>query len=44
MMIYREAFRNFDLGTAAALSVMILVVLLVINVAQFRFLRRGAEE
>ena len=35
---------EFDLGTAAALSVMVLVILLVINVAQLRFLRRGAEE
>lgn len=44
MLIYREAFRQFDLGTAAALSVVVLVVLLVINVGQFRFLRRGVEE
>jgi len=44
MLIYRAAFRQFDLGTAAALSVMVLVVVLVINVAQLRFLRRGPEE
>jgi multiple sugar transport system permease protein len=44
MLIYRTAFRQFDVGTAAALSVMVLVVLLVINVAQFRFLRRGVED
>jgi multiple sugar transport system permease protein len=44
MLIYREAFRRFDLGTAAALSVVVLVALLVINVAQFRFLRRGVED
>jgi multiple sugar transport system permease protein len=44
MLIYRAAFGQFDLGTAAALAVMVLVVLLVINVAQFRFLRRGAED
>lgn len=43
MLIYRKAFRQFDLGTAAALSIVILVVLLVINIAQFRFLRRGSE-
>jgi multiple sugar transport system permease protein len=43
MLIYREAFRRFDLGTAAALSVVVLLALLVINIAQFRFLRRGAE-
>jgi multiple sugar transport system permease protein len=44
MLIYREAFRRFDLGTAAALSVVVLVALLVINIAQFRFLRRGAGD
>ena len=44
MMIYREAFRRFDLGTAAALSVVVLLVLLVINIGQFRFLRRGVED
>jgi len=43
MLIYRAAFRQFDLGAAAALSVMVLVVLLVINVTQFRLLRRGVE-
>jgi multiple sugar transport system permease protein len=41
MLIYREAFRQFNLGTAAALSVIVLLVLLVINIAQFRLLRRG---
>jgi multiple sugar transport system permease protein len=44
MLIYREAFTRFDLGTAAALSVVVLIVLLVINITQFRFLRRGVEE
>jgi multiple sugar transport system permease protein len=44
MLIYREAFQRFDLGTAAALSVVVLLVLLAINVVQFRLLRRGAEE
>lgn len=43
MIIYREAFRRFDLGVAAALSVVVLVVLLVINITQFRFLRRGVD-
>jgi multiple sugar transport system permease protein len=43
MLIYREAFRRFDLGTAAALSVVVLIALLVINIAQFRFLRRGVD-
>jgi multiple sugar transport system permease protein len=44
MLIYREAFTRFDLGTAAALSVIVLVVLLVINIAQFRYLRTRPEE
>lgn len=44
MMIYREAFRRFDLGSAAALSVVVLIVLLVINIAQFRYLRSGADD
>jgi multiple sugar transport system permease protein len=43
MLIYREAFRRFDLGSAAALSVVVLLALLVINIAQFRFLRRGVD-
>lgn len=43
MLLYRKAFRQFDLGTAAALSIVILVVLLIINIAQFRLLRRGSE-
>jgi multiple sugar transport system permease protein len=43
MLIYREAFRRFDLGSAAALSVVVLVALLIINIAQFRFLRRGVD-
>lgn len=44
MLIYREAFRQFDLGKAAAISIVVLLVLLVINIAQFRFLRRDVEE
>jgi multiple sugar transport system permease protein len=44
MLIYREAFQRFDLGTAAALSMTVLTVLLAINIIQFRFLRRGAGE
>jgi multiple sugar transport system permease protein len=45
MLIYRKAFREGfpNLGIAAALSVTVLLVLLVINAAQFRLLRRGAE-
>jgi multiple sugar transport system permease protein len=44
MLIYREAFQRFNLGSAAALSVVVLVVLLVINVTQFRLLRRGDDQ
>lgn len=43
MLIYREAFQRFDLGTAAALSAVVLVVLLIINITQFRLLRRDVE-
>jgi multiple sugar transport system permease protein len=41
-VIYREAFQRQNLGTAAALSIMVLVVLVVINALQLRFLR-GAD-
>lgn len=42
--IYREAFLKQNLGTAAALSIVLLLALLVLNAAQFRGLRRGAAE
>jgi multiple sugar transport system permease protein len=42
-VIYREAFQRQNLGTAAALSVIVLVVLLLLNALQFRFLR-GADK
>ncbi|MCP2167325.1 multiple sugar transport system permease protein [Goodfellowiella coeruleoviolacea] len=38
--IYREAFLSQDLGRAAAVSVATLAVLIVLNVAQLRLLRR----
>ena len=38
-LIYREAFLRLDLGTAAALSIIVLVALLVLNSVQFRGLR-----
>lgn len=38
--IYREAFLSQDLGRAAAVSVVALVVLVVVNVAQMRLIRR----
>jgi multiple sugar transport system permease protein len=41
MVIYREAFFRFDLGSAAALSVIVLVALVLLNVLQLRVLRRG---
>jgi len=40
-LIYREAFLRQNLGTAAALSIIVLVILLVINAVQFRGLRSG---
>lgn len=41
MVIYREAFFRFDLGSAAALSVIVLAALIVLNVLQLGVLRRG---
>lgn len=40
-LIYREAFQRLDLGTAAALSIIVLAVLLLLNVLQFRGLRHA---
>jgi multiple sugar transport system permease protein len=36
MVIYREAFTQFNLGSAAALSVLLLLALVVLNVVQLR--------
>ena len=41
-VIYREAFQRQNLGTAAALSLIVLVVLVLLNALQLRFLR-GAD-
>ncbi|MFN8518421.1 MAG: sugar ABC transporter permease [Chloroflexota bacterium] len=38
-LIYREAFQRQNLGTAAALSILVLATLLLLNAFQFRFLR-----
>jgi multiple sugar transport system permease protein len=38
MVIYREAFTQFNLGAAAAISVALLVVLVALNVIQLRVL------
>lgn len=40
MVIYREAFTRFDLGSAAAISVVLLAVLVVLNTLQLRVLGR----
>jgi multiple sugar transport system permease protein len=40
MVIYRKAFIELDLGSAAAVSVLLLVVLLIVSVVQLRVLRR----
>jgi multiple sugar transport system permease protein len=40
-LIYREAFQRQNLGTAAAISVVVLAVLLILNAIQFRGLRVG---
>jgi multiple sugar transport system permease protein len=41
MVIYREAFFRFNLGSAAALSVIVLLVLILLNVMQLRVFRKG---
>ncbi|GII54754.1 sugar ABC transporter permease [Planotetraspora thailandica] len=41
MVIYRNAFFRFDLGGAAALSVVLLVALVALNALQMRVLRGG---
>jgi multiple sugar transport system permease protein len=43
MVIYREAFIRLDLGSAAAISVVLLLVLIVFNVVQLGALRRRAQ-
>ena len=40
-LIYREAFQRQNLGTAAALSIVLLVALLALNLLWFRTLRRS---
>lgn len=41
MVIVREAFTRFDLGSAAAVSVVVLAALIAFNAVQLRVLRRG---
>jgi multiple sugar transport system permease protein len=41
-LIYQQAFVRQNLGIAAALSIVLLIALLVLNVIWFRLLRRGA--
>ncbi|WP_027345118.1 carbohydrate ABC transporter permease [Hamadaea tsunoensis] len=43
MVIYREAFIKLDLGSAAAISVALLVALVVVNVVQLGVLRRRSS-
>lgn len=43
MVIYRQAFIKLDLGSAAAISVVLLVVLVVLNVVQLGVLRRRSH-
>ena len=43
-LIYREAFQKQNLGTSAAISIMVLVVLLVLNAVQFRSLRSSEPD
>jgi multiple sugar transport system permease protein len=43
MVVYREAFVRLDLGSAAGISVLLLVVLVVFNVVQLGVLRRRSR-
>jgi len=43
MVIYREAFIRLDLGSAAAISVALLAVLVVVNIIQLGVLRRRSS-
>jgi len=43
-LIYQQAFTRQNLGVAAALSVILLVALLALNMIWFRMLRRGSAE
>jgi multiple sugar transport system permease protein len=43
MVIYREAFTKFNLGYAAAISVVVLAVLVAVNVLQLRILGRRRD-
>jgi multiple sugar transport system permease protein len=42
-LIYRAAFIDFDLGYSAALSVILMVVLLLLTIVQFRVLRKAND-
>lgn len=42
-LIYRAGFIDFDLGYAAALSVVLMVILLLLTIVQFRVLNRGDD-
>ncbi|HZB34345.1 MAG TPA: sugar ABC transporter permease [Streptosporangiaceae bacterium] len=44
MVVYRNAFFRFDLGGAAALSVVLLVALVALNAIQLRVLRRDGTK
>jgi multiple sugar transport system permease protein len=43
MVIVRDAFVRFDLGAAAALSVVVLAILVLLNVLQLSLLRRREQ-
>jgi multiple sugar transport system permease protein len=44
MTIFREAFSQFNLGSAAAMSVILLIALILVNVTQIRLLRNNVKE
>lgn len=40
MYIYEQAFQRFDMGYAAALSMTLFVIIMILTLIQFRFSRR----
>ena len=44
MAIYNTAFAKFDLGKAAALSIVLLIALVILNGIQLMFLREKEEK
>jgi multiple sugar transport system permease protein len=40
MTIFRQAFSQFEMGSAAAMSVVLLIALVIMNISQLRLVRK----